>query len=185
MEGLALPGPLPPWTTGALSNRGSALYNIDRQFEALTSWRRAVEVNPTDRNTFKNLASVTGTGLGRWYEANQALKHAVVLAPRDGAGYSQLALGYHRVQAWRRAVKNAELALKLVPNDFSAMTARCTATREVGPQPFPFTPAPPSHPPCPLPRSYTAQLCTIASSPHSCKVFPRRLAWPNTVPSTL
>jgi tetratricopeptide (TPR) repeat protein len=107
----------------AHANLGAALQQLGRDDEALLAYQKSLSISPTPAG-FSNMGALQFS-LGRYEDARQSFLRATQLAPSDAVAWANLgdacrwAPGMRDdcVPAYERAVKAAENALQLNPND--------------------------------------------------------------------
>ena len=104
-------------------NKGVALGNLGRYYDAIVSYREALAANPHDLETRTNLASAISDS-GRPEEAIPHLLEALVVDPDHPITLYSLALALYRTERYGEALVHADRAAEIHASDTNTMYLR-------------------------------------------------------------
>jgi tetratricopeptide (TPR) repeat protein len=100
---------------GAFFQLGYCLAQLGKNQEAVTPYRRAIQLRPQDSIAYSNLCGVYGQ-LSRLGEAVETCKQAVKLKPDLAEAHNNLAWSYHQEGRFSDAVESGKQAIRLQPD---------------------------------------------------------------------
>ena len=121
-----------PAEAKALFYQGVALAALDRFDEAETAYRRALQLDAMDFNTWNNLAGLLFEARKKPAEAIQCMQRALKVEPRNKVGWANLTSMVGRLGRHDKALEFAERALTLDPNFVEAHLHKAAAAKALG-----------------------------------------------------
>jgi tetratricopeptide (TPR) repeat protein len=107
-----------------------ALYDLDRNVEALMACEQATTLRPNDAFAW-NLKGYVFTALGRYKDALIATRHAVSLNPRRARYWANHGTSLINVEQYAEALAALDQALAIDPKHFDAIDAKIQALAEL------------------------------------------------------
>ncbi|MBI5935988.1 MAG: tetratricopeptide repeat protein, partial [Chloroflexi bacterium] len=108
--------------------------NLKRYEEAEASYRKAIELNPSDATAYSNLGNLlSDENLKRYEEAEASYRKAIELNPSDATAYSNLGLLLHEnLKRYEEAEASYRKAIELNPSDATAYSNLGILLRVIG-----------------------------------------------------
>jgi len=101
-------------------NLGMAYFNIGKKEEAMSVYKKAIQINPNNADAYNNLGNIY-SDIGNETEAILAYKKAIEINPDYAGAYFNLFLSYFREKQYSMAIKCCDKAIELgfrIPPDF-------------------------------------------------------------------
>lgn len=105
-----------------ISDRALALYRQGKFEEAITEWKRALELEPGDAAAISNLGAALH-GAGRYEEAAGEFARALEIDPDNVRAHTNIGIALARSRRYAEAARHFERALELRPGDAQARSA--------------------------------------------------------------
>jgi TolA-binding protein len=102
-------------SAGFLYYLGYIFFEKERYEEAIPFFKKSILKNPNDSVTYR-ARGVAYSKLGRYYEAIEALKQSIRIAPSSDA-YVNLGTTYSKLGRYNEAIKAYEYAIRIEPDD--------------------------------------------------------------------
>ncbi len=105
-----------PDDVSTLQGKASALHALGRTKDELDCYAKMVEARPDDASAWIRLGDIE-FGLKRFEKAVMRYDQALALNPEIPVAHLHRAISLAMIEDWKEAVKSAEAATKLVPDD--------------------------------------------------------------------
>ncbi len=105
-----------------ISDRALALYRQGRFEDAISEWKKALELDPQDAAAISNLGAALH-GAGRLDDAAREFARALELDPDNVRAHTNIGIALARSKKYDEAARHLERALELRPGDAQARSA--------------------------------------------------------------
>lgn len=105
-----------------ISDRALALYRQGRFEDAISEWKKALELDPQDAAAISNLGAALH-GAGRLEDAAREFSRALELDPDNVRAHTNIGIALARSKKYDEAARHFERALELRPGDAQARSA--------------------------------------------------------------